>query len=253
MGRIRLLLGRSAVVAALVGVGAVAHSGVFDNKAREFGKQIDVKRVARVRIAERVPAYSVEIQYAFADHQTVELSPLGTVPADGSFHFISTEPELVFREKPGGAILMRVVLEETVRVAERPPIYPVPEERLFPPGYISFSWQDAKSLLRRADTVLTRHFQYLPRKVGGRDAIFTTFADLPDQRLPKGKAGRVALLISYPYDLQSDHFEVRVRSLVVDGEAPADGVKPANDEQVKAEAIRFVADVVRQLQGKSES
>ena len=251
MRRVRFLLGLLTLVSALFGVRTDAQPQVSNNRARGTGVEVNVTRVVRVRLAEDITAYSIVFRYAFSGRQTVDLGPLGTVPAEGGFSFLTTERELVFRETSGGAILARVPLQETVQAAARPPLIKIPDESQFPPGHITISWPAQASFQDRANTVLARHFRYVPRTIDGETKYFTTFATLPNRTFPRGTLGRVALLISLPAAPRTDPFQVRVRSLVLEGKTHSDELREPSNEEVTTEAARFVNALVSQLQGEN--
>jgi hypothetical protein len=222
------------------------------NQARGDGYHVDVVRVVRVRVGENKLAYSIEYRYDFARRDSVYIDHLGTVPPQGSFRYLVMEPVLVFKETADGATLTKVSLTETVLVAAKPPLNRVPSESEFPPAHTAFSWRSALSLQEQANAVLSKYFHYMPCPTGNVqkvNCILTTFAPLSLPDLPEGALGQVALLISFPYDTQSDHFQVYVQTLVREGRSHSDDFRPTSNAVLMKGADGFVAKVLTELQG----
>jgi hypothetical protein len=121
-------------------------------------------------------ALAISYQYQFPDRETVHIKGLGSVPAKGSFAYITESPSLVFEDMPNGAVVATVDLKETVAVAARPPPNEIPDESEFDLAFRAFPWGSKDSLARKANTVLAKYFAYQPREVDNVTEFLTTFA-----------------------------------------------------------------------------
>jgi hypothetical protein len=201
-----------------------------------------------VLTAKNVAGYSIEYSYDFPDRASVHITDLGIVPAKGSFHYLSREKELEFRDPASGEVLQKVPLKETVIVAAKPPLNEVPGEAEFPLAFRAFSWRSSNSLRERADVVLGRYFRYQPWENDNTNYLVTTFAPLRCQGVQEGVFAQVALLVSFPYNKTARDYSLHVRSIVREGRTHSDEFRPTNDVVILQAADKFIEQLIAEMQ-----
>ena len=117
-------------------------------------RYVKVKHAVALRVAPDRNALAIEYEYRFAGFDKVHIDGLGTVPAQGSFKYITEASSLVFSDVSNGKMLSRVELKETVAVAAKPPLNKVPADEEFDPSIRVFRWTSGDSFSVRAGAVL---------------------------------------------------------------------------------------------------
>jgi hypothetical protein len=118
---------RSPLVVALI----ICASSALSAFGTEESRGVTIQHAVAVRVASEKRALAISYQYQFPDRETVHIKGLGSVPAKGSFAYITESPSLVFEDMPNGAVVAAVDLKETVAVAARPPLNEIPDESEF--------------------------------------------------------------------------------------------------------------------------
>jgi hypothetical protein len=237
----------------LCSLSALAQPGLPDRRSQLQSGQIvphnavQVKGVVKVFIAKNIPAFLLEYDYDFPEHPTVYIAGLGTVPGKGNFRYFSTGKTLEFRDDKSGALLVEVPLKETVIVAAKPPLNEIPNQAQFPPSFQSFPWETPSSLPEIANTVLGKHFHYLPQQGDSKTFLATTFTPLSLHDVPHGVLGQVALLFSFPYDSSSNKYFFHVQSIVQEGRSHSDEFRPTSNYTIHQAANNFIADLVKEM------
>lgn len=206
-----------------------------------------VKQAVTVRVAPDRKALYVEYEYKFEGRDTVHISGLGEVPAQGSFKYITEAGELVFADASNMKTLSTLKLKETVAVAAKSPLNKVPANEEFDPAIRTFSWTSRESFQSHAGTVLGKYVSYAPREVGGVTEFATTFAPITATVDGQNVPGRVAMLLSFPYDKNPAGFAVRVRILAQEGRLKSDDFRNTGDQAILKSANEFVDKVMKEL------
>jgi hypothetical protein len=220
--------------------------------AAQNSNNIKVVTVVKVFIAKDLPAYSVTYNYDFPQQSAVFVKGLGTVPPKGKLSYLSRDNQLEIRD-PTGGLLVRTDLAPTIVAAAAPPLNMIPSEREFPDEFQAFPWDSRKSLLVSSNAVLNRYFRYLPREDKGRTFLVTTFTPLQLQNASAGIRGRMALLLSFPYDPAAGGYTFHVQSLVKEGRDLSDALRPPTDKSIVPAADTFVRNLIGQLTGEGDS
>ena len=197
------------------------------------------------RLARALVSYS----YDFGGADRIYVENLGIVPAKGSYHHLVPGSELAFWDADKRTILKRAALVETVSVAAKPPLNEVPTSDEFPSSYRSFPWQPSRSLQERANTVLGKYFNYLPRADNQVTYLSTTYAplQLASDMTRRGVVAQVSLLLSFPHDVAPDKYVFRVHVLTKEGRALSDEMRATTNANVVNAANKFVDDLVAEL------
>jgi hypothetical protein len=192
-------------VGALLGGQAMAYRTVFQ-KNGSGSEGVSLQTVEKVFISKTVNAYLVSYSYDFGPADGVYIEGVGVVPAKGTYHHLVPGQELTLWDADKRTILKRVALMETVTVAATPPLNEVPTNDNFPSSYRSFPWPASKSLQERANTVLGKYFNYLPRDDNRITYLSTTYTPLPlsSELTRRGVVAQVSLLLSFPHDVAGD-------------------------------------------------
>jgi hypothetical protein len=216
-------------------------------KSSSSAGKVEVKSFVRVFIAPDRPAYSVTYEYAFPGRSSVRVSGLGDVPATGSFHYLTQDKQLEFKDPTSGTLLMQIPLVETIIVAAKPPLNQVPSDNDFPVAFRSFTWNSANNFQERANAVLGKYFRYLPRNDRGVTSIATTFAPLQLQATPKGVLAQVALLISFPYQVTTGEYSFHIQTAVKEGRSLSDDYRETGDPSIVHSADSFVDRLITEM------
>jgi hypothetical protein len=226
----------------------VCASSAIPASGTEESNGVKILHAVTVRVAAEKKALSISYQYQFPGRETVHIKGLGTVPAKGSFAYITESPSLVFEETPNGGVVATVDLKETVAVAAKPPLNEIPNESEFDPAFRAFPWEPKSSLEGRANVVLGKYFAYQPREIDNVTEFLTTFAPLDKTLDGQRIIGRVAMLLAFPYEkTRAGNFTVRVRTLVQEGRLRSDVYKNAVDQAVLRAATEFVDKVMSEI------
>lgn len=171
----------------------------------------------------------------------------GTVPGKGSFGYISTDSQLEFRDRPGGNLLANVPLEETVVLAAKPPLMELPDESQFKGGVWEPTWDSPSSLHERANAVLGKYFRYEPRSDKGVVYLRTTFTPLHLTGVREGVIAKLALLLVFPDQPESDKYPFSIKSLVKEGRSHSDEYRDTSNPAIAEAAKQFVANLVADM------
>jgi hypothetical protein len=235
-------------VGALFGGQLIASRTAFQ-KSGSVSEGVSLQTVEKVFISKTVNAYLVSYSYDFGPVDRVYIDGLGVVPAKGTYHHLVPGGELTFWDADKRTILKRVPLIETVTVAATPPMNEVPTTDEFPSSYRSFPWHAARSINERANMVLGKYFNYLPRDDNQITYLSTTYTPLPlsSDLTRKGIVAQVSLLLSFPHDVAGDKYMFRVRVLPKEGRTLSDQMRATASEHIVAAANKFVDDLVAEL------
>lgn len=235
-------------VVALFGGQAITNRPVFQ-KSGSVSEGVSLQSVEKVFIAKAVNAYLVSYSYDFGPVDRVHIDGLGVVPAKGAYHHLVPGAELTFWDADKRTILKRVPLIETVTVAATTPLNEVPTTDEFPSSYRSFPWQASRSIQERANMVLGKYFNYLPRDDNRITYLSTTYTplSLSSDLTRKGVVAQVSLLLSFPHDVAGDKYMFRVRVLPREGRTLSDQMRATTSEHIVAAANKFVDDLVAEL------
>jgi hypothetical protein len=226
----------------------IAHRAPFQTSG-SISEGVTLQSVEKVYVSRDVSAYLVSYSYDFGRMDRIYIEGLGVVPAKGSYHHLVPGSELAFWDADKRTILKRAALVETVSVAARPPLNVVPTNDEFPPSYRSFPWQSSKSLQERANTVLGKYFNYLPRDDNQITYLSTTYAplQLASEMTRSGVVAHVSLLLSFPHDVVGDKYIFRVHVLTKEGRTLSDEMRATTNEKLISAANKFVDDLVVEL------
>ena len=209
---------------------------------------VKIDSVSKILISKDSPAFLISYSYDFGNRPAVYINGIGTVAPKGEFHYISQTHELEFRDSDDGKTLDRVPLVETIVVADTPPMNEVPSENQFPSDYRAFTWDLRAPLQERANLVLGKYFNYLPRDHGKVIYLATTYAPLVlEPRVSKSKTALIALLLSFPFDAVTGKYSFHIQSLVKEGRQRSDVTRSTNDLDILNAAKVFVDSLVSQL------
>ena len=208
--------------------------------------KVDVKSVVKVFLAKDTPGYLIVYDYDFPKRDWVYIKGLGTVPAKGSFRYLTTDKQIEVRDKPAGKTLASVPLQETVIVAAKPPLLSTPQLEDFPRDSQSFNWDSPKTLQERAQTVLNTYFHLVPNDECEKDVahIRTTFTPLDTKDMPTGVTAQIALLLSFPCSPKTSKYAFQIQSRVMEGRTHSDIFRPTSDPTVVHLADTFVKGLV---------
>lgn len=218
-----------------------------DSSASVSARKVDVKSVVKVLIAKDTPGYLIAYEYDFPERGSVYIAHLGTVPAKGSFRYVSTEKLLEFRDGPDGEILVSVPLLETVIVAAKPPLMRMPDEKQFPDASLTVNWDSRWSLQERANAVLGKYFRYDPRNDKGTVYLRTTFTPLQLKGLPDGVTAQMAVLLSFPGEPQTSKYSFRIQELIMEGRTHSDEFRPTSNPSIIDSANLFVNNLIAEM------
>jgi len=245
MGKHSLLAILSAGALALFGVAAQDTTGTKVQSEATAG-QVDVRTVVKVFLAKDTPGYSIAYEYNFPQRQSVYIKGFGTVPAKGGFRYLTSDTQLEFRDSPEGKVLARVPLQQTVIVAAKPPLLPLPQFADFPEDSQTFSWDSPQTWQERADAVLNEYFHFAPNSdcEKGMTYLRTTYTPLELKDAPAGVTAQVALLFSLPCNADAGKYSFQVKSRVMEGRTHSDEFRPTRDPDIVRAADSFVQSLV---------
>jgi hypothetical protein len=215
----------------------------------ETASKVDVRTVVKVFLAKDTPGYSIAYEYNFPQRRSVYIKGFGTVPAKGGFRYLTADTQLEFRESPEGKVLARVPLEQTVVVAAKPPLLPIPQVADFPEDSQMFDWESSQSLQKRADLVLNKYFHFAPNSdcEKGMTYVRTTYTPLELKNVPAGVTAQVALLFSLPCNTDAGKYTFQVKSRVMEGRTHSDDFRPTKDPDIVRAADNFVQNVIAEM------
>jgi len=213
---------------------------------------VQVRSVVKVFLKNEAPGYSIAYDYNFPERTSVWVKDLGVVPAKGSFRYVSNGSRLEFRDGPDGKVLASVPLKETVIVAAQPPVLGLPDETSFPEDFQAFTWDSRLSLQERANSVLNKAFRYHPRRDKEVTLLKTTFTPLQAPNVATGITAQIALLLSFPYDADSNKYSLHVQTLVMEGRTHSDKFQPTSNPIILRSADDFVRSLIDQMKAGKE-
>ncbi len=232
----------------LTAAGANQGAGLTEpDRGTNLDNRVDVKHVVKVLITRLTPAYSIEYGYRFPGRTRVRIQNVGLASASGHFRYLTTDESLVFRDADLGTVLADVPLHATITPAAKPPLNEIANETDFPAAYRAFRWRGREGLLLRANSVLGRYFRYRPFERDGRTFIVTTYSPLEIRGVREGVLGRVALLVSYPYDAATGVYDFHVQSLVREGRTHSDEFRLTSDPALIQAADAFVDNLTAEI------
>ena len=203
----------------------------------------------KVYLAEGTPGYSISYEYDFPQRRSVFIKGLGTVPAQGSFRYLTRDTQIEFRDGPAGPVLAQVPLQPTVIVAAKPPLLATPEVTDFPADFQMFIWESPKALQERADVVLNKYVHLAPGSEceKGRVNLRTTYTPLELKNAPAGVTAQVALLFLFPCDPAPGKYSFQVKSRVMEGRTHSDEFRPTRNPDIVHAADSFVQSLVAEM------
>ena len=233
-----------------LGVSLSAAQGNADSKLRSGSNatagKVEVKSVVKVFLAKDTPGYSIAYEYDFPKRDSVYIKGLGTVPAKGSFRYLTTDKQIELRDKPAGELLAIVPLQETVVVAAKPPLLSTPQLEDFPRDFQTFNWDSPKTLQERAQAVLNKYFHLVPNDECEKEVAHmrTTFTPLDAKEVATGVTAQLALLLSYPCSPKTSKYTFQVQARVMEGRTHSDVFRPTSDPTIVHLADTFVQSLV---------
>jgi hypothetical protein len=213
----------------------------------QVSQNVTIKEAVAVFVAPDRRALSIEYDYSFPDRDMVRITDIGTVPAKGSFKYITENSSLVFSDAKDARPILTVPLRETAQVAAKPPQDKVPDEDKFSTAGRAFRWQSTSSLQIKLNTILTKRVEYRPSEVDGVTQFITTFAPITASEGNNQLIGQVAMLVSFPYDKDATGFLIRVRTLVQEGRRKSDKFKNTSNPAMVKAANDWVDKVMAEL------
>lgn len=208
--------------------------------------EVHLKSVVKIFLAIDMPGYAIVYDYDFPKRDWVYIKGIGTVRAKGSFRYLTTDKQIEVRDRPSGAILASVPLQETVIVAAKPPLLSTPQLEDFPRDFQTFNWDSAQTLQERAQAVLNKYFHLVPNDECEKDVahIRTTFTPLNLKDVSTGVTAQVALLLSFPCSPKTSKYAFQIQSRVMEGRTHSDVFRSTSDPTVIHLADNFVQDLV---------
>lgn len=181
-----------------------------EKKEQEAIKVKDVYE-AVTKLGEKI--YMVDFGYQFKDVSTVYIEELGSVPRQGELKYLTYEPQIEFRESSLGNTLASYSLEPMMAVVASPIVIDIPQEAEFPEESLYGSWESVSSVFPSvALEILNDKFEsgIIPYNRFQIHYFRTSYADLYD--LPAKLYGKIAVLLSYPYQEKDGGSLFRIQS-----------------------------------------
>jgi hypothetical protein len=232
---------------------AVGQTGMpIQNGTDATAAKVNLRSVVKVFLTNNIPGYSIAYEYDFPQRRSVYIKGFGTVPAKGSFRYLTSATQLEIRDSPEGQVLAQVPLHPTVIVAARAPLLPTPEVADFPADFKTFVWESPKTLQERAEIVLNKYFHLAPNSDCEKGTVYvrTTYTPLELQNSPVGVTAQVALLLSFPCDPGSGKYSFQVKSRVMEGRTHSDEFRSTKDSDIVRAADNFVQSLVEEMKGR---
>jgi hypothetical protein len=217
--------------------------------AEDASENVTMREAVAVFVAPDRRALSIEYDYNFPGRDMVRINDIGTVPAKGSFKYITENSSLVFSDANDARPLLTVRLRETAEVAAKPPLDKIPDEEKFSPAGREFRWGSKTSPQLALNTILTKRVEYRPSEVDGVTQFITTFAPITASDGNNQLIGQVAMLLSFPHDKDATGFMIRVRTLVQEGRKKSDKFENTSNPAILKAANDFVDKAMAELLG----
>jgi hypothetical protein len=246
-------LGIALTCVALVGPGRAEVRKWSTAELADAKGRVEILSCVKVLIERDKPAYLISFEYDFPNRSVVHLKGLGQVAAKGSFQYLSEDKELEFSEVGTKEVLVRVPINETIIVAAKPPLNQVPGENEFPPARRTYTWESPRALQERANAVLGKYFNYVPRESKDTTFLATTFTPIPLKGVPDGVLGEIALLITFPSGAGEKAFSFDVRSLIKEGRTLSDEFRPTSNRTIVDSAKDFVDSLVKEMKAAEQA
>ncbi len=223
------------------------------NEAWSAPDDVTVGQVVKVMIGKDQPAYLASYEYDFPGISHVRIPGFGVVPGKGNFEYLVRGTELEFQDPTNGVVLLRKTLYEKAIVAATPPLTEVPDESLFPLAFQTYYSAASHALPAAANVVLRKYFRYLPHESEKKTYLVTTFTPLDDSNLPPTIRSKVALLLSFPYDIHEDKCSFHVQSLVYEGRSHSKDFRLTTNELIVKNANAFIEKLAAEMKQMSEN
>lgn len=216
--------------------------------SRTTGERVKLNSSTKILTGKDSAAYLVDFSYAF-DGPAIRIDGLGTVPAKGTYQFVSGMREIRFSDPATGAVLEKLPLRETTVTAAKPPLDEIPPETQFPHGFRAYTWELPASLPERANAVLKKYFLYSPHELNNLTYLATTYTPLPLTRelSDRGILAQVALLFSFPYDPAAGKYAFHIQCAAREGRALSDDLRPTANAEILQRANSFVDQLVAEM------
>jgi hypothetical protein len=192
------------------------------------------------------PMRSVAFTFDFPGRDSVTIKGLGTVPARGSFRYLTPFDRLEFLEPATGRTLFELPLTDPQQLMNRYSVT-LPAQNDFPQAFRTGRWDGAGSFHVHLADVLNRHFPsgFVVLQVNQANALLTTYRALDGVSEPL--FGRVAVLIEPPAD-HPPGAPFRVRFTTQERRSRT-GWQNLSSQEVRAAVERYITGFVRELEG----
>src|ERR1051325_6976606 len=208
---------------------------------------VQVLQVVAVLLPGGIPAHSVHFRYRFTALAAVHIQNLGLAPSEGQFRFLTADDRLVFRDATTKSTLAEIPLVETLITASKPPLQDIAPESEFPEAFRVYQWRGVTHLSVRANAVLNRHFKYKTSQKDGRTVLVTTFTPINANIGNPAILGRIALILSFPFNESGDACDLRVQSLVQEGRVLSDEFRSTSNFALIRAGDKFVESLVASM------
>jgi hypothetical protein len=211
--------------------------GQTANSARGKGYRITVTTVQPRPTEQGATLYAVTYTYEFVDRKTVIIRGIGEVPAKGQLSYLTPDEYLEFKDPASNAV---ITVRLKVTKAPEGGSMEIPAESDFTPFFVSESRPNQSIFYLRAQTVLNGLFPsgYVVRQNGKTNYYMTTYRSL--EGLPDNLRGQVAVLISHPYDIDSDRFTFHIQFIAREKPKKSGEWQYVLSDEVKKLAEEFV-------------
>jgi hypothetical protein len=214
------------------------------NSAQGKGYRITVTAVQPKPTVQGTTLYAVTYTYEFVGRKTVIIRGLGEVPAKGQLSYLTPDNYLEFKD-PVGNVVITVPLKITK--APEGGSMEIPAESDFTPFFVGESRPNQSTFHLRAQTVLNGLFPsgYVVRQNDKTNYYMTTYRSL--EGLPDVLRGQVAVLISHPYDIESDRFTFRIQFIAREKPKKSGEWQYVTSDNVRKQAEEFVRRLANDL------
>lgn len=198
--------------------------------------------------------YSVSYHYDFRNLRSIFIDDVGAMPPNGKMSYLTAANHIVFRSLgSNGAVVADLPLEETVHLASVAPMAPIaqlPRQADFPPQFVTRSTSSPAPAFRSSVyNILGKYFECMPLDDGSHSLVWTTYAPLQLKQAPKNVLGKIAVLVSFPFDPASGGFAFRIHALALEGRSQSDEWREPQTQAVLDAAKSFVDQLAGELVG----
>ena len=191
-------------------------------------------------------AVSLAYTYSFPGRQSVYIKGVGTVPASGSFEYLSMDRRLEFRDASDGSVLLHVPLNNPEKLLGRETT-DVPSNGEFPAAARNGRWTGPGSFPVHAERVLSRSFSFgsVVSEVDGQVMRTTTYhaIDVPASPLKVN----VAVKVTYPAAPKRTGHAFSLHVLVKERRSRSEW-RPAESEDALRAVETFIASLLAALE-----